>query len=453
MKRSVGPRFDLLGSQWFGGLSLCVALGCALSGSGCGAVFGSGANPELPVWMQRPSGSLEVVYSRGALAESRRAGEPYERGQPEIDVSGRRVFVGSSDRGLYALRAEDGTQLWRFETLGFVQCQPLYDRKEDALYFGSNDGALYRVDARDGHLRWRFMSNAEVSRRPVLSDGILYATNANDTVLAIDPNTGKLLWHQHRTPAMGMEIANYAGVTVYRGKVYTGFSDGTVLAFDAKTGEERWQPVDLSAEAEQTLGELPQQLDVDTTPVPDQIDAGAVVYVASYAGGLFALDAETGAQVWSNPGVAGATDLFLWDEPGRPATRLPDGEPAAQTETAPRKILIASSGTTGLWGIDPESGKELWRRSVPRGGVSAPVPFQGALLVTASQLGVFLISPLGGELIDGLHVAEGVSMTPAVHGNRAFVMTNGGRFLSLHVAAPKPGSRPPAAWEFKSPEG
>lgn len=407
-----------------------LALGALGLGAACTSLR-SVAHPEAaPLWAARPSNSMSVVYSRRALIPARVAGEPYERGQPEIDPRSRRVFVGSSDRGLYALRAEDGSHIWRFETLGFVQCQPLYDPEADAVYFGSNDGALYRVDARDGHLRWRFMTNAEVSRRPILAGRVLYVTNANDTVLALNADTGRLLWHQHRTPAMGMEVAGYAGPTLFRDKIYTGFSDGTVVAFDAQTGEERWQPVDLAAEAEQTLGELPQQLDVDTTPVPDEIEQGAVVYVASYAGGVFALDAETGAQVWSNPGVFGVTDLLLWSEPARP------GGPG-QPERPARKVLIASSGTTGIWGLEPGTGKELWRRSVPQGGVSASVPWAGALLVSASQLGLFLISPLGGELIDGIHVADGVSMTPAVHGNRAFVLTNGGQFLSLHVTDPR----------------
>ncbi|MGC4088512.1 MAG: PQQ-binding-like beta-propeller repeat protein [Polyangiaceae bacterium] len=401
----------------------------ALALSGCTAL-GSGASPGLPLWVQRPSSSIEVVYSTPAVVAARHSGEPYERGQPELDARGRRVFVGSSDGGLYAFRAEDGTQIWRFETLGFVQCRPLYDAVTDSLYFGSNDGALYRVDAKNGKLRWRFMTNAEVSRQPVLSGGMLYAANANDTLVALDPESGELKWYQHRAPATGMEVAGYAGVAVFREKVYTGFSDGTVLAFDAKSGAERWQPVDLSAEAEQTLGAVPEQLDVDTTPVPDLIDAGAVVYVANYAGGVFALDAETGAQVWSNSGVVGVSDLTLWDEPASPAVAKGGAQAPA------RKVLIASSGTSGLIGLDPETGKERWRRRLPRGGASAPVPILGALMISASQLGVFLVSPLGGELIDGVHIAGGVSMAPAAHGSRAFVLTNGGRFLGLNVTGP-----------------
>jgi len=395
---------------------------------GCETMRGA-ANPEQPLWLRRPGFAMQLNYSLKLVAPSRRTGEPYERGQPEIDALGKRIFVGSSDRGLYALRAENGSQIWRFETLGFVQCAPLYDPVEDVVYFGSNDGALYKVSARDGALRWRFMSNAEVSRRPVLSNGVLYAMNANDTLLAIEPATGKLRWFQHRSPAAGMEVAGYAGPLVSRGKVYVGFSDGNVMAYDAASGAERWQPVDLAAEAEQTLGEVPQQLDVDTTPVANTLSTGPVVYVANYAGGVFALDAETGVQVWSNTAVAGVSELTLWREPAH--VRRDGGPPEPE-----RTLLIASSGTSGLWGLDPENGRELWRRAVPSGGVSAPVAINGALLMTATKLGVFLVSPLGGELIDGIHVADGASMTPSALGSRAFVMTNGGTFLSLTVAPP-----------------
>ena len=60
----------------------------------------------------------------------------------------------------------------------------------------------------------------------------------------------------------------------------------------------------------------------------------------------------------------------------------------------------------------------------------------GVLLVSATRLGLFLISPLGGELIDGIHLADGSSMTPAAYGSRAFVITNGGSLLGLHVEPP-----------------
>src|SRR5687767_10644640 len=116
----------------------------------------SSANPEMPLWVHRASGSMQLEYTRSVMARSREVGEPYERGGAEIDSAHRRIFAGSRDNGMYAMRAQDGSVLWRYETLGPVQSEPLYDGREDSLYFGSNDGALYKVNAKTGSLHWRF---------------------------------------------------------------------------------------------------------------------------------------------------------------------------------------------------------------------------------------------------------------------------------------------------------
>jgi outer membrane protein assembly factor BamB len=365
----------------------------------------------------------------------------YERGQIEIDVKHQRLFVGSSDRGLYCVNAKDGAVRWRFETVGAVHSAPLYDAETDSVYFGSGDGALYKLDASNGQLRYRFATNAEISERPVLAKGRLYFVNANDTVIALDAASGKMAWNQHRTPVPGMQIAGNSGILVWTNRVYVGFSDGMVVAFDANTGTERWQPVDLAVEAENNLGGGPQHFDVDTTPVPGYIDDSPVVYVASAEGGLFALDADNGTQVWQNPGVLGTTQLLLWQPKSR--AKLPGASPeSASLETdenplpPPRPLLIAATGNSGLWAVDPMDGTVVWRSKLPDGGVAGPTPVAGALLVSASQLGLYLLSPINGRVIDGLHVAEGISALPSVYGQHAFVLTNQGKLTAIHVAAP-----------------
>ncbi|MCC6558557.1 MAG: PQQ-binding-like beta-propeller repeat protein [Polyangiaceae bacterium] len=414
------------------GIAACgAACGVAVL-AGCGAVGGAAA-PEAPLWLHHPGSALGITMRRELTAESRKADEDYERGRPEIDAAHLRIFVGSSDHGLYALRADSGEVLWRFETLGAVQCEPLYDAASDVVYFGSNDGALYMVRASDGGLLHRFMTNAEVARRPVLRDGTLYVMNANDTLMALDATTLAMRWHQHRTPAFGMEVAGYAGPTVAGDRVYTAFSDGTVMAYDRRDGSEQWPTVDLAAEAEQATGEAPKYLDVDTTPIVHRISSGEVVFVAGYAGGVFALDAQDGSRAWVNEKATGVTELVLWEQP---AHRPRGGE---GPEVPARKILLAASGLTGLWALDPEDGRTIWRRNLPEGGISAPVPWVGALLVATTRYGLFLFSPTDGAVIDGIDTGGGVAMTPAVHGRRAFVLTNGGALLGLHVQAPTPG--------------
>lgn len=420
-------------------IGLAAVLGAAAASLGCnlGETFrGDRVNPENPTWYGRPNGAMHVFVHRGVTQQGRTTGEDYERGRPEIDAANQRVFVGSSDHGLYALRAGDGSTLWRFETVGMVQSEPLYDRELDVVYFGSNDGALYCVRAATGALVYRYDTGAEVSKKPVLGGDSVYVANAADYLFAIDRRTGKTRWQAHRTPALGMEIAGHAGPArdPSSGLVYMAFSDGHVSAYAEGDGAEKWAPVDLSADAEQSAGEAPRYLDVDTTPIVDAHPNGRVVYVSSYAGGVFALDAVSGSRVWTSEKVVGVTDLVLYREPAHAPN--PNGPDRGGPRVPERKVLVASSASTGLVGLDPFTGRVLWRNKLPEGGITAPVPVAGALMVGTSRYGLFLVSPRNGKVIDGFDLGTGFAQAPAAHAGRAYVMTNAGTFLGISIEPP-----------------
>jgi outer membrane protein assembly factor BamB len=422
------------------GVLAIAAATLAVSAAGCVKQEQSndGVNPDRPLWASRPNGAMSLFARRPLTAASRTVGEDYERGRAEIDVASGRLFVGSSDRGLYALRASNLSTIWRFETLGFVQSEPLYDHDLDYVYFGSHDGALYCVHASDGTLVYRFNSGAEVSRKPVISDETLLFSNAADNFFAIDRRTGKMRWTQHRTSALGMEISGHAGPALDgNGRVFMAYSDGHVVAYDIRDGNESWpQPVDLAGEAEAAAGgDAPRYLDVDTTPiVDDHPTGGRVVYVAGYAGGVFALSADNGAPVWKNERATGVGDLTMWREPAHMPS--PDGPERGDPMIPERKILLGSSATTGLWALDPITGRMLWRVPIPEGGITAPVAVAGALVVGTTRYGLFLISPRNGKVIDGLDLGTGFSQTPAAYGNRVYTLTNGGTLVGLQVVPP-----------------
>lgn len=416
----------------FATTALAGVTGCATDALSAG----DRVNPQNPLWYHRPSGAMSVFVLRTLTAPSRAEGEPWERGRPEIDAAHMRVFVGSADRGLYALRAGDGSTIWRYETLGVVQSEPLYDPEMDAVYFGSNDGALYAVRAQTGELLFRFDSGAEVSRKVVRAGETLFFANAADHLFSIDRRSGKLNWEAHRTPAFGMEISGHAGPAYdpVGQVVYMAYSDGHVVGYGARDGSEKFMPVDLSIDAEQAAGEAPRYLDVDTTPIVDEHPQGRVIYVASYAGGVYALDATTGSRVWANEQASGVTNLVLWHEPAH--TPDPTGPDRGGPEVPARKLLIASSSAYGLAALDPANGTVVWRNKIPEGGVTAPAFVSGALVVGTSRYGLFLMSPRNGKVIDGFDLGTGFAQTPATYGNRVYVMTNAGTFLGIQVLPP-----------------
>lgn len=437
-------------------------LGCASLGFaslGCDQL-GSVAKPEVPLWVHHPGSALSIDARRDLVPNPSDAGEPYERSAPEIDPAHRRVFLGTSDHGVYALSAVNLATLWRFQTAGAVEGQPLYVRREDALYVGSNDGAVYKLRASDGKMLWRFATNGPVVRRPVLAGTTLYVVNGNDTLVAIERDTGKLRWFRQRTPAAGMEIGSHSGPAYKDGYVYVAFSDGIVMAYRGDDGSEAWTtPADLTAEAEQTAGgaEL-RYLDSDATPVFGTIAGEPAMFVASYEGGIFALDPRTGGQLWRNEKVTGVTDLAIWRGPAPDAGvavfetnpkaaekgagssgdgSSGDGSSSAVATKPERTVLVASSGLTGLWGLKPEDGVQTWRRELPAGGATAVVPWAGALLLGTTRYGLFLVHPLDGSVLDGIAAGASFAATPAVYGRHAFALSNEGVVMALGIEPPR----------------
>ncbi|HEY1958060.1 MAG TPA: PQQ-binding-like beta-propeller repeat protein [Polyangiaceae bacterium] len=395
---------------------------------------GDRVNPETPSWFSHPSGDMSLMFRRTLTIEGRKVGEEYESGSPEIDPVHARIFVGSSDRGLYALRAFDGSDLWRFETAGMVQSEPLYDPEQDVVYFGSNDGALYAVHADNGALIWRYDTGTEIGKRPALRGDTLVFENASDQVFAVDRTTGKTKWQTRRTPALGMEIAGYAGPTIDGSTVFVAFSDGHVGAYDLGSGAEKWN-VDLSADAEQAHpNEVLRHMDVDTTPVVVAGDGGPLVIVASYDGGVYALDEGSGARIWTNNEARGVHALAEWHQ--RAHAPHPSGPDRGGPMVAARDIVFAASSSTGLWALEPTTGRKVWRIAIPEGGITAPVGVAGAVAVGTTHYGLFLISPVNGRVIDGLNLDSGFAMRPAAFGNRLYAMTNAGTLLGLGIDPP-----------------
>jgi alcohol dehydrogenase (cytochrome c) len=112
--------------------------------------------------------------------------------------------------------------------------------------------ATYAFDAVTCQLRWRHVIDfkqiiAGLSNRGVgYLDGKIFRGSADGRVIALDANTGQLLWDvQGADPTM--HEAFISAPIAWQGKVFTGIgvSDneiaGRLMAFDAETGKELWR--------------------------------------------------------------------------------------------------------------------------------------------------------------------------------------------------------------------
>jgi alcohol dehydrogenase (cytochrome c) len=228
--------------------------------------------------------------------------------------------------------------------------------------YTSTGHASYAVDAANCELRWRRvvvfkqMPAAGNSRGLGYLGGKVFRGTIDGRVIAIDANTGRLLWDvQGADPAKGESFVS--APIAWNGKVFIGIAyseahiAGRLMAFDADSGKELWR-------FETTLGApfgggfwTTYSLDSATgevlapvgNPVPD-FTRNAVANdsdYTKYTNSVIAVDAATGRLRWSYQVVP--RDDHDWDL--GPAPTL--------YHTSGGKEMVAVTGKSGrVYGID-----------------------------------------------------------------------------------------------------
>jgi quinohemoprotein ethanol dehydrogenase len=109
---------------------------------------------------------------------------------------------------------------------------------------------LTRIDTRNVNqlgLAWSYRLDVDraTEATPIVVDGTMYVTSAYSIVTALDPRDGRELWKFDPKVPRDVDrqgccdVAN-RGVAVWQGKVYVGAYDGRLIALDAKTGAPLW---------------------------------------------------------------------------------------------------------------------------------------------------------------------------------------------------------------------
>jgi outer membrane protein assembly factor BamB len=75
-------------------------------------------------------------------------------------ISAGRVFIGSSDKNVYALDLRTGAQLWSYKTGDTVEAAPCV--VNGRVFVGSGDNFLYALDAGTGELRWKYETGGQI---------------------------------------------------------------------------------------------------------------------------------------------------------------------------------------------------------------------------------------------------------------------------------------------------
>ena len=143
-------------------------------------------------------------------------------------------------------------------------------------------------------------SEGKLETTPIVFDGVLYGTSTWSQVYAIDIRTGKVKWQWDPAlvrggfDAMGPRPCCgpvNRGVALYDGKVYVGLLDGRLVALNAATGAVVWSVQTTTPNSDYTITGAPRVIKGRVV-----IGQGGAEY--GVRGFLGAYDAQTGKPAW-----------------------------------------------------------------------------------------------------------------------------------------------------------
>jgi outer membrane protein assembly factor BamB len=307
--------------------------------------------------------------------------------------------------------------IWRFRARTLLEFPPALGYGH--AYIANNAGVLFAVDAKTGRATWRYRSRRCTAASPAVAKGLVYMTFLNrrpcnqspgtpgldGELVALDARRGTVAWRKRLAPSESSPL-------VAGGLVYVGDWGGNVLAFDARTGRERWRYA--------TGGEIKGAVAV----------SGRRLYVGSYDHHVYALDARTGRLIWrasAQDRLFGSTARFY-------------SNPAA----AYGRLYIG--GTDGkVYSFGQESGELRWAQSTGGYVYASPAVFDERILVGSYSGTFYSLDAATGDVKWQFRANGPISGSATVIGNIVYFGTFKGRTYGLDARSGK------LVWSF--PDG
>lgn len=296
---------------------------------------------------------------------------------------------------------------WSFQTGERVVSSPSFH--EGMIYFGSDDGYMYALDAESGKQIWRYATGGPVASSPAIAGGMIYFGSYDGKFYALNAKTGVMKWKivtagEKRFEARGLhgqlpKAQTFADIydtylsspVVAQGAVYFGSGDGGVYALDAKSGAQRWRFA---------TGNV-----VHASPA----FANGKIFIGSWDSNFYAIDATTGKETWR---FKVGEDELIHNQVGfQGSAAVVDG------------VVYVGCRDAHLYALDASNGKEKWNISTGLSWViTSPAVDQGKVYFATSDTRLFKIV----EAATGKPLAETQSKaylwsSPAIAGDTAFI--------------------------------
>lgn len=311
-------------------------------------------------------------------------------------IAGDLVIQGNAMDGVTAYERESGKLKWRLPVVNGVE--PSATLIRDRLFFGASDGNFYSVAASTGEVQWTFPTKSENLSEPFLNDGVIYFLAGNNVFYALDAATGRQIWLYSRQDTSQFSIRGGGAPGFRNGNLFVGFSDGSLVSLNAKTGNVVW---------EIQLNRNKRFRDVDATPVVD----GDLVYIAGYDDKLYCVSADKGDVLWRVDGGGYNAVTIIGDK------------------------IIYPTTNNEVWALNKSNGNKLWDFKVKEGIATSVKNLKGVLVFGESQGRMQFVDQNSGKLLGGFEPGRGVLAAPLIDekNNRVYFISGEANLYSLEA--------------------
>lgn len=385
-------------TQSKGSLLWCLACALiALGAAGCTTAGPQGIttpqrNPLAQSGPQVAKPRLDVLWRAEVVSFDFWGWRPVEYSRPLPVPEEGLLVVGTSHGEILGIHALSGERAWSVKAGARVDGHPVL--AQDTLLVGDDAGVLHALGLQ-GQERWTFQGKGEIDGAVTVSQGRVFFQDSADHFYALDLETGKQLWTYHRDLPDYFTIGGSAQPLAYEDLVVTGFADGFVVALEADSGEVAWGRDLGNGERDFT--------DADNSPVLQ----GGKLYVSSYAGGLYALDPESGQVLWRN-NVRGASRPWV--------------EGGALYVTTANQLVLA---------LDADSGQPLWRYRHLENTPTEPLVAGDYLMYGCTNNSFFVVDRYRGSVLLEFDPNVGFSAPVSVSQGVAYLLSNKGHLYAM----------------------
>jgi outer membrane protein assembly factor BamB len=309
------------------------------------------------------------------------------------------AYAGSRNGTLYAIRTQDGSQLWTWHTpdSSAITSTPAVDGMGNLAFVGATDGMLYAVHTAGraaGTLAWSVKIGSGTVKPPVFDGTDVYAASADGQVMSLTESTGSVVWEDATTsqvttaPALDVVLKTLVVPT-----------NNSIIGYNATTGNTTW-----------TFA--------TSTPASPIISQGTV-YVGSSNDHVYALNEHNGKQLWAfkaGGAIVGSgaltytstgAALELWIASGDRQVHAINAETGHGDKSVVSGALVPGFAISGSTAVYPNSIGAMtavrtaavttivWGYATNGGSMSVPALVDGTVYISDGKGNLYAFTPYG----------------------------------------------------------